>query len=271
MANSKAQAKDAAAIQVGRGVEFDERGVLGRKQRVFVEHYSGEAIYRFRNGEEISRSQLDAMDRNEQRQLSRLAVADERQDGLVEAWGGVFVEPVNAVTLIDTHNLIVDQGLNMVVQCLVNISKAETAGATDLASYGGIPANVPTGMVLGTSTTILDNTTFSDGAATDFPTGTTAFSCGKYDVSGSPTYPTLNGSVTGQLVLKTLFPAGAYDTTNGASNIRQIMQAEVTTSGLIAGSGAYTSNSGSSIINLPTVINLGTADTLAVTVTWTFA
>lgn len=261
MARDKTKVGDAVSASIGRSRDLREQILLSRKQRVLAEVFDGTPLFRLWDGREVTSDYFVNLDRGDLREI-KSKHENAWSDGLSYLANGVFAEPVNCSQAMIQHNMIVDQGLEMIVQNLdLMIDAAKASGS---ATPQG---DTPTGMLYGTNTGSTGGTSWTDNTATEMtadgpPTSTIAAS--KIYESG---FPTNSGAV---LTLKSIFgaPGGS-----GVSDVATISQ-NVVTADAVTGATAgthYTANTATSILYLTSKINLGAADTLAVTVTWTLA
>lgn len=239
---------DSAHPVVRRGNQLVE-GIMNRHQRVYVEAYEGEPVFRLSNGRTITRSQLKqgSVDLNDVRAYAE----HERHDGLVSIGGNLFAEPANAMSMQVVSNLVVNGGLNMIRDSLIEMVEQKLASGTVV-----IPSAVPTGMALGRGSGVA-GTPFNTPTAN---TLTTTFTAAYKYATGFPKTTANDGEVE----YKVEFPAGAGS--GGAVDLCQVAQVPVTTEGG-QGLGQFTPTA-TSIINFGSAITLGASDTLDVTVLW---
>ena len=251
-----------SAHPVVRRVNQLVEGIMNRHQRVYVEAYEGEPVFRLSNGRTITRSQLKqgSVDLNDVRAYAER----ERHDGLVSIGGNLFAEPANAMSMQVVSNLVVDGGLNMIRDSLIEMVEQKLAGGAVT-----IPTAVPTGMALGrdANSSGIAGTTFTTSSANNL---TATFAAAYEYATGFPQ----TTAIVGEIAYKVEFPGGAGNdgsngSTNGVDDLCQVAQVPVVTEGPGTGTSLGTiSANATSIINFNSNITLGAADTLDVTVLW---
>lgn len=224
-------------VQLAQKNTLNDGPLLKRHQAVQAVAWDGpQGIFRLHNGLILSREEIK---RAEPELREQIMANSERgfEPGLVCAGAGIWAEPVNHEHIDDTHNIITNLGATLVADMIQSfISDTDTP-----------PANTPTGMVLGSSSTA--------AAATDQDIDTRVYAK-LYN-----THTANSGVVT--LISEFAAPGGS-----GISNIQQVAQMVVLTEGQ-SGSFSITANTASSIIDLSSTINLSATTSLDVTVTWT--
>lgn len=275
MANDSTKVGDSVSASIMRGLSLGEGPLFSRKQQVFVEKFSGTPLYRLWDGREVSQDFFVNLNPDEVKEI-RAKHPSDFDEQLSKMPTGVFVEPVNRVQAILSHNQVVNQGVYAIaeaVQLLIAGSGSRGSAVTINLDNTGNTANydpvdyVPSGMLYGTSSaanTVPFNTPGATEMTDPSQTNTVTIEAAKtYD----GTYPTVSN---GQITLKSTFAAPGGSGVTGISCISQNVVTNDINTGATAGTH-YVAGTATSIINLSTLLSLGASDTLAATVTWTIS